>query len=71
MGETKMAEQNYHIDCDEVGYCVKNSERTIASFALIDDAYAALREFQSKKFPENWAKVPPAMQLAKQRCYEG
>lgn len=64
-----MAEQNYYIDCDEVGYCVKSDEGTIVSFALIDDAYAALRDFQSKNFPENWAKIPPAMQLAKQRCY--
>lgn len=66
-----MASQRYYVDCDDMGYCVKSNEETIVVFALIEDAYAALQEFQSKSFPDNWDKIPPAMRLAKQRFYGG
>ncbi|QAB16084.1 hypothetical protein [Hydrogenovibrio thermophilus] len=64
-----MNTQDYYVDCDELGYCVANHDGVVASFSLIEDAYNALREFQSKDFPENWAKVPPAMREAKRRLY--
>lgn len=64
-----MNTQDYYVDCDELGYCVANNDGVVASFSLIEDAYNALREFQSKDFPENWAKIPPAIRQAKQRYY--
>ncbi|KUJ75701.1 hypothetical protein AVO42_10420 [Thiomicrospira sp. XS5] len=64
-----MSTQKYYMDCDDVGYCVSDTDGVVASFRLAEDAYNALREFQTKKFPENWAKIPPAIRQAKQRYY--
>lgn len=64
-----MNTSSYFLDSDESGYCVKNAQGTVASFKMIDDAFEAMRDFQTKTFPKNWSKIPPAMQAFKQRCY--
>lgn len=64
-----MKAQDYYLDCNELGYCVNNAQGTVAVFALIEDAYAAISEFRNKRFPESWQKIPPAMRQAKLKCY--
>jgi hypothetical protein len=65
----KMKTQDYYVECDEIGYCVVGTQGTVATFAVLDDAYNAMREFQTKTFPENWQKEPPATRRAKQLYY--
>lgn len=64
-----MKTQEYYVDCDDLGYCVCDANGTLATFSRIDDAYNAMRDFQSKNFPENWQKVPPSIRHAKQQYY--
>lgn len=64
-----MNTQDYYVDCNELGYCVNNAQGTLAIFALVDDAFQAMREFRNKQFPDGWQKVSPSMQRAKQKCY--
>jgi len=64
-----MNTSQYFLDSDEFGYCVRNAQGAVASFKMIDDAFEAMRDFQTKTFPENWAKIPPATQSFKKRCY--
>lgn len=64
-----MKTQEYYVDRDDLGYSVCNSEGTLATFTLVDDAFNAMREFQGKNFPENWQKVPPSIRHAKQQFY--
>lgn len=64
-----MNTQGYYVDCDDLGYCVANENGVVATFRLIEDAFRALRDFQSKTFPENWAKMPPSIRKAKMRYY--
>lgn len=54
----------YRIELDEMGYCVTCSKGTIAVFGDLENAIAAMREFEQKTFPKSWSKVPPAMRRA-------
>jgi len=64
-----MKTQAYRIECDETGYCVVSAKGILAYFEGIDAAYRAMRDFNLKSFPQNWAKVPPATLHAKQMYY--
>lgn len=64
-----MRTQEYYIELDELGYNILNSKGVVATFGILDDAYAAMRDFENKAFPEGWQKTPPAMRNAKRRFY--
>lgn len=64
-----MNTQAFQIEVDDSGYMVIGSKGIIARFSSLDAAYDALQEFRNKSFPENWSKVPPAIQAIK-RLYQ-
>lgn len=64
-----MNTQNYSIECDETGYCIVGTQGILAHFNSAEAAFKAVREFNLKSFPKNWAKVPPATLHAKQLYY--
>lgn len=64
-----MSTQKYYVECHEVGYCVVDGRGTLATFSRVDEAFSAMRDFQSKSFPEDWQKVPPAMRHSQEMYY--
>lgn len=64
-----MNTQAYQVEYDDMGISVVSSQGIVATYGSAEDAFAAMRIFADKSFPENWNKVPPSMAAAKKRMY--
>jgi len=64
-----MSTFEYTVEFDGVNYMVLKSGQVLAAFADADSAYEAKRNFVNKNLPNDWKKVPPSIQMAKELLY--
>ncbi|MBN2866329.1 MAG: hypothetical protein JXK16_10010 [Thiotrichales bacterium] len=64
-----MSSPYYSVEFDGDCYIVFKEANQVGAFSSLEDAFAAKRDFVSKKLPQNWQKIPPAMRFAKRQLY--
>lgn len=64
-----MAHKEYQVEFNGHHYVVLEGHQELAAFDSCVEAYNAKRDFETKSFPLNWEKTPPAMRMAKRMFY--
>lgn len=54
----------YSIEFDGDYYAIVRGNQAIASYRSAEAAIQARRDFEAKRFPKNWSRIPPAMRYA-------
>lgn len=66
-----MSTSDYQVEYDGIHYIVTRAGNALMSFDSCESAFDAKRDFENKRYPSGWDKVPPSVRYAKQLRYGG